>query len=596
MKKILPLLLILLLLTGCGSTEAAPAASPETQGPAQTPTQAPTEAVCLYDDGSTVEVQTTGAVRAYPLADDAETELYFMGQHLLVAFDDGIFTALRGEKGEVVATGMGVLATDRLPGELAAWDGGVMYFDRENRSVVLLDGNLQQSLSVDLPAESMGSPVLQADGDIFYCVPGEIRAMNIHTGISRLVRQHSCVSQELTGSFFGDTIIGCRLTDEAGHVRTLFISAQTGEAIHTATTDIRLETWEDRYFASVSDDGTRYVFGSADTESMYLTAPDANMVGLPAMNAAVGYTQEEDGLQLNYYDLTTGKCTSRVKLPGVGLPEDVACDGNSLWLTAGGVLYRWDVSMTTVTPEQVYTQLRYTLDNPDLEGLTACQARVDILRQTYGLNLYIWEDAGELAQKHTAEIEHRVSTINSALDHIEGFLEKCPPEFLPKAGDVTFYLVKNLKNQGQYHSYWEGTKCHVVLTSAAAEQTFYMGLGRVLDTLILGNSREFDGWDKLNPKGFKYTYDYEENAKRETVDKYLKAFVDQESMSFPTEDRCRIFAYAIMPGNEEYFENDAIQKKLIRICEGIREAYDLEKSTEVYIWEQYLKKPIAKKK
>ena len=103
MKRILLLLLTALLLTGCKAAETPDAAVPETEAP----TAATAEQVSLYDTDSEAEQQTGGAVRAYPLGDDAESDLVLMGEHLLVVFDDGILTALQGEKGQVAATGMG---------------------------------------------------------------------------------------------------------------------------------------------------------------------------------------------------------------------------------------------------------------------------------------------------------------------------------------------------------------------------------------------------------------------------------------------------------------------------------------------------------
>ena len=37
-----------------------------------------------------------------------------------------------------------------------------------------------------------------------------------------------------------------------------------------------------------------------------------------------------------------------------------------------------------------------------------------------------------------------------------------------------------------------------------------------------------------------------------------------------------------------------LQNKLLAICQGIRKAFGYEKSSEIFIWEQYLNKPIAK--
>ena len=96
----------------------------------------------------------------------------------------------------------------------------------------------------------------------------------------------------------------------------------------------------------------------------------------------------------------------------------------------------------------------------------------------------------------------------------------------------------------------------------------------------------------MNPSGFSYDYDYSLNSVRQDAEAYLsgddRAFVDQLAMSFPTEDRSRLFAAAMTADNSELFTSEIMQKKLAQMSSGIREAYDWEKSEEVFPWEQYL--------
>ena len=67
-----------------------------------------------------------------------------------------------------------------------------------------------------------------------------------------------------------------------------------------------------------------------------------------------------------------------------------------------------------------------------------------------------------------------------------------------------------------------------------------------------------------------------------------RAFIDSFSMTYPHEDRCRVFYYAVTSGNEAIFTSKFMQNKLQKLCEGIREAYGLEKKDAAYVWEQYL--------
>lgn len=589
MKRIIPILLLILQLTGCGSSEVPDAMAPT---PLEA-TAATAELVSLYDADSEIEQQTGGAVRAYPLGDGAKTDLMIMGDKLLVVFDDGILTLLQGELGEVAATGIADLAQDRTGGELIAWSDGVMYFDENSRETVILDAQLQESLRVALPEQSQGNPVLQSSGEVFYCTGSEIRALDIRSGISRLVRQHNCTEQELTGSYFDDKVIGCRITDETGAQRIIYLYADTGEAVQEDTTLYRMETGGQWYFASKAEDETPYIFGRVDAEPMCLYPAGETVESALLMHGAVGYAAAEDGLHLSFYDFNSGIRTAEVTLNGVGTPDALTSDGAYIWLIAEGVLYRWDVSMTQIADETVYTDQRYTAESPDTEGLAECQSRVQQLQETYGLFLHIWQDAATLAKDYTLEEEYRVSVIQDSLDQIEGLLQQFPENFVKDTGNVTFCLVNTLKSGKTYEQYWDGATCTVVLSSQDVEKSFLMGLGVAIDTKVLGNSRDFDTWNDLNPRGFKYTYDYEANEERENADKYQDAFIDRHSMSFPTEDRSRIFAYAVLPEGAEYFTHDDLQDKLLRICEAIREAYDLEESTVIFPWEQYLDEPIA---
>ena len=118
----------------------------------------------------------------------------------------------------------------------------------------------------------------------------------------------------------------------------------------------------------------------------------------------------------------------------------------------------------------------------------------------------------------------------------------------------------------------------------------------MIDSVVLTQSNAYDRWDMLNPSDFVYDYDYVRNIDRDGS-KYLQPgseyFIDTYSMSFPKEDRARIMEYAMTEGNEAAFQSRAMQKKLLTLCEGIRDAFGLKKSPETFLWEQYLTASLA---
>ena len=69
-----------------------------------------------------------------------------------------------------------------------------------------------------------------------------------------------------------------------------------------------------------------------------------------------------------------------------------------------------------------------------------------------------------------------------------------------------------------------------------------------------------------------------------------------QAMQTVTDDRARTFLAAMEEGNEDLFKTEIMQKKLLLLCRGIRDAWGLKKSTEIFPWDQYLTEPIAYKK
>ena len=99
----------------------------------------------------------------------------------------------------------------------------------------------------------------------------------------------------------------------------------------------------------------------------------------------------------------------------------------------------------------------------------------------------------------------------------------------------------------------------------------------------------FDYWNGLNPEGFVYG-----SALNSTlVTGAKRAFVDNESMESATIDRSRVFWQAMEPDNSAMFQSETMQNKLNMLCRGIRDAWRLEKETDIYPWEQYLAESLA---
>ncbi len=579
MRRILPILLALLLLTGCAGEPAAASTEPaeETRTAAQS----------LYAADSAIETGTNGAVRAYPLEKGPYWRLLLpMQDALLVMNDGGQMLRIDAQTGEVLAAAAAELPDGWQNSDVAVTAQNVLLYDRLNRTVEVRDAQLSTVRTVTLPADSTGDPLLHA-GSVFYCTGTQIRSLDLQTGVSRLLRENSREIEALTGPYFDGSVIGCRTGGTL-----LYLSAETGQALFEDPDGYTLQTAGEAYFAAGQEG---FLFGTRMGDAACLLPLETHAAGLPAIGCAVGYQQTEDGLTLSCYDLATGKRTAEAMLPGVLAPKAVTTDGRYVWLLTENILCRWDLTAVQLYRDETYTVPRYTAENPDTAGLAACAERAAQLQAACGVQLYLWQEAMTVAGDLAQTAEYRVEETEAVLTAIENILKTFPADFLKTTGSIDFSLVGSLSGGEPVAQFRDGAQCHVVLDATNPAQSFLQGLWFGIDTRVLGNSRDFDTWEQLNPRGFEYTYDYAANLLREDYTDDLTHFIDLASMSFPTEDRSRIFAAAVLPGNGAYFENSGLQKKLQRMCEGIREAYGLEETPGILPWEQYLDTPLAPK-
>lgn len=598
MKKLLPLLLALLLLTGCtGKT------------PQHTPSDAtqPTEQQKgLYDPSSAIEAATYGAIHAHPLDHKQYFSLTAMGSRLLLRAKDGSLLALQGDTCVPIAT----LDTDTdLAANAAAFDSsvqGAAYYVPDSREVVLVNPQLQQTGRIALPEEILGSPCISlAQNEIYYCVPGQIRALNIQTGISRLIRSHSYEAQTLNGTWFdGELLLVCFQNADGTKAAREYISTQTGRTLYEEQSALEpFHTWQDSYLLCRMDGGVRQIInGTRDGKPQSVYLQEERVASALPAGGVVGYTAGTNST-LRYYDLASGKCTAQVTLYEAEEPETFLATEEALWLLTQEdgrqVLYRWDLQQQPVEDDTVYTGQLITAQNPDLAGLEGCQARADMLSQQYDIKIHAWGQLlHSLSEEDTFQEEYQVQTVHKMLDELEDALQQFPEGFLRdtvEAGWVHVYFVRSISSGETAAQYWQEGDCHLVISSQGSTyEQFLLGLAYAIDSRVLGNSRKFDTWNELNPEGFAYSYSY---GKRPDLDTYLygenSAFLTEKALAYPHDDRSSVFQAAMLPGGEELFRSDVMQAKLERLCRGIREAYDLEKSRQSYPWEQYLREPLA---
>lgn len=624
-RLILPLLLLCLLLSACGNQPQEEQTQPQDniQG------ESPTEPGGSYLPESEMELATDGAVRAYPLSIPNVYAIAQMGDHVLVfsGQETTTLTRLSGDNLYVTASAQVGFLLQAEDACIQISDKGVTYYDPDANQIVVLDAVLAETGRIDLPEGILGEPVLSSDRkQVFYCTAEGMRCLTRETGISQLLKQMSYPQQRVVGLLMENSVVHCVIADEDGREKSVFLSATTGQTLYEGEADWQVTGYENSYFAVIPGGMMcDYVFGTGDGETQTLVAADYTRPGvfLPETMGFVTYGTSPDSGEcaLDYYDLTTGSRQAQLTLPGVGEPEKIVgrpgfsqvyllCRNDS-----GAVVYRWDLAASGVTDESDYSQGYYTLKNPDADGYAQCQALADSIYENHGVRVLFGQAAVE-AQPWNYDLagEHHVPVLLQELQQLEQLLAAYPAGFLKAAaqstdsGVITICLVRSITasaESGETGSvqglqFRDGTDIYVALAAGSVSPgNLYHQMYYALETRLLSNSNECYDWDDLNPKKFEYDYDAEKNAQRDP-EQYLgeedRYFIDVASMNSPSADRATILEYAMQPGNESYFQSPYMQKKLRALCKGLREAYGLENSTEVFLWEQYLEKPLAKNK
>ncbi len=592
-----------LLLCGCGQN--ATALRTVSQEAAATTT---TPASGLYDVGSNLEQQTQGAVRTYPLdITDARDLWVFDGGILVFSGEDTTLTLLTGENLAISARLSLDFPLSAQDPSLQSHGDALSYFDSVSQETVVLDSSLTPVTHIPAPQGLSGTPVLSRDRNtLYYCTSRGLFAWDLESSIHRTVKEMTYPGQSVLGLAAKDTVIQC-ITDTGCQ----FIAADTGRLVKEWHGGIQLQTVGDFFCASFPlGFETALVFGTEENARILLPEQPGDSFFLSRNQALVCASQSgKNALTLDYYSLESGRRLSRLQLETSVFPHAFTGEDGYLYLLTEGptydcdVIYRWDPTQMPVNEITDYTAA-YLLD-PQEADLAQCQAYAQALSAKYGIEILIGKAAVKTQPwDFHLEAETQSSILLRELQLLEARLADYPPSVLSDtAGDFSslkLCLVRSATGSAASGSvgnatgvqFLEGSDAYVAIVCGRfSQQALYHELFHAMQTHIFTYSIAFDQWETLNPSGFQYDYSYSANAVRDSgiyLQGESRCFIDTYSMSFPKEDRARIFESAMLPGMEACFESQAMQAKLATLCAGIREAYGLEDAPEIFRWEQYL--------
>ena len=579
-------LLLALLLAGC-------AAQP-------TPTTETTAADALYTPGHRLETQTSGMMQVFPTETSGFCRIWAMGEDVLLS-GDGKLTRLSGAS-------LTPSSTRQADTVLQTGSDGVWLFD--GSAVQILDGSFALLQTVTIPDEVLGVPGLEGSR-LYYLSEGCLKVLDLSTGLASLLRDNMAFTDG-TVQCLGDLLL-LHLTDEDGIGKTLLVSAADGSTQYPslAVSDAcRFETG----LGILLEDGQVLLLPDSGGAQKLTLEEGEQMVGfLPEIGGLITCRNDTAGLTLRLYTLFQGILRSSVLLPEVDLVGTgcVSADG-TLYISAHSTqetawwILRWNYEAFLPVSEDSCLEPYYTRDFPDVQGQASCEALARELGEQYGITVLLFDEAAACAPwDYAFTAEYRVDKTNWALEDLKATLEAFPEGFLTKLRqdweDLTVCIVDTIQGTAESGSldsaeglqFQNGSHFYIALAPKeedSLKHTLFHEFSHLIDNRVLTKTGAYDNWNDLNPQDFAYSLDL--NADMTPYKALLtgpdRVFIDNYAMTFPAEDRARIFECACTSGNEEDFVSPILQAKLQRICTGIRQAFDLEDAPERFLWEQYL--------
>ncbi|MGN0577777.1 MAG: hypothetical protein ACI4J4_04065 [Ruminiclostridium sp.] len=338
-------------------------------------------------------------------------------------------------------------------------------------------------------------------------------------------------------------------------------------------------------------------------------------------------------LSIYRYDISDGELTAKLtdEIPGdYAYISNVSECGDYVILSAyineyARILF-WQ-------PENITEPRGYTaISGADLSDDNAKLA--GRIKSEYSIDVYYGNDGVRHFDGYAVFAETDEKLINNALVTLDGFLGKFPKGFFEEAmkrsydcRGISFYLTGKIipdLNESQSISdaaafVFSENGCQLMVMDITQSNNLEKNLAHELMHIIEDSMygmyldengdityREiFSRWDMLNPADFQYYYSYtDENGftinysgSEYGGDTYYEGssadinsiyFVDGYSMTYPHEDRARIFeniATASPDALPTYFKGTAMQLKTAYLCACIRESFDCITDDTVLFWE-----------
>ncbi|MEE0966035.1 MAG: hypothetical protein U0L85_03185 [Bacilli bacterium] len=360
------------------------------------------------------------------------------------------------------------------------------------------------------------------------------------------------------------------------------------------------------FIANLAGEGNTYLFMNNNDKKYFKLSHTYSAIELQENDYISVESFGDESIEIDLYDLN-GNYISGIDISDVvSAPLDrlvwfEECNGYFFTLSNNKGLESlcfWDLSEKQEGEDMEF-----------LDDIYASDSRINDIFNKYGVKVNIGESVKTEYYEHHADIVTNETIINKALDNIEVGLSSFPEDFFRQLRYSNYrYIEINLTgsiyNNDISTSYSDGTVNGLTeegmgkqvialdINKDGMKQTFYHEISHAIDGKIIFASvyinklKDYEkGWEDLNQKDFSYPMRYYDLPMSIYEEKYLDDFVDFYSMTFPTEDRARLFEN-IMMGNNEVFDKYPVRiKKLRYYSECIRKVFDTSNWKNVEKWE-----------
>lgn len=600
MKRLIVMLLAVLLLTGCGAAE--PTDPSETTQPTQL-TTAVAEPITLLSG-------TNGSISTYALDVGIFAGMLRLGENNLLLTTDSTMYLLSGDELQLENTH--VLSCQLFSNDpsIVLSNNQMSFFDARREVYVMLGPNIAETSIISIQDNVVAGPLMSPDfSTIYYCTDEGVRAMDMATGNSRLLRQEHQPIVSLDGLLFDGTVLRYTRTISYDKTESCFISTTDGS--QSSFTDLggEITTWGENYAAITNlelpvENFRQILTGTIDSDPQVMTVENTWDDALfPGEGTLLLETLTDSGLLLELYNLNTGSITAQTTFDGrVETLPHAWKDGDSIWLweESSGQFYRWNYVQDAAQGESMLAA-QATLTSPDQAAMDQVEQQRLALEETYGISLRIAERENRTTGvDYSVFPDYRPGQYLAALNLLSDAMAQFPEGFFAKLKNTAIELVDDFDPAAGVQSgtgsleIGEETVIRVCISSDM-QPVFYHELFHAMELEIQNKTNRLSGWEGLNPDGFEYSGSYTAYENGELADSEFlivgeNAVTDEYCLVNAREDRAQTFMYAMMEGEERRFQSEVTQDKLALLSDAIRRVYDWQDVEESFPWEQYISK------